>query len=84
MTARMVHCRGKERLGRKPPLAGRPDRHQPQIQLRTGKPLSWIYFTATLDAAIWGAELAAGSGRERITSWSRPAFFPGNPDLIDK
>lgn len=21
-------------------------------------PLSWIYFTATLDAAIWGAELA--------------------------
>src|ERR1700744_6505550 len=29
-------------------------------------PLSWVYFTATLDAAIWGAELAAGSAAERI------------------
>jgi rifampin ADP-ribosylating transferase len=27
---------------------------------------SWIYLTATLDAAIWGGELAAGEGRERI------------------
>jgi rifampin ADP-ribosylating transferase len=31
-----------------------------------GKPLSWVYFAATLDAAIWGAELSAGSGRGRI------------------
>ena len=28
--------------------------------------LSWIYFSATLDAAIWGCELAKGEGRERI------------------
>jgi hypothetical protein len=34
--------------------------------------LSWIYFSATLDAAIWGCELAKGEGRERITSSSRP------------
>jgi len=27
---------------------------------------NWVYFTATLDAAIWGAELAAGEGRQRI------------------
>jgi rifampin ADP-ribosylating transferase len=26
----------------------------------------YIYLTATLDAAIWGAELALGEGRERI------------------
>ena len=26
------------------------------------KSLSWVYFAATLDAAIWGAELARGSG----------------------
>jgi hypothetical protein len=25
------------------------------------KPLSWVYFAATLDAAIWGAELAVGA-----------------------
>ncbi len=28
--------------------------------------LSWIYFSGTLDAAIWGCELARGEGRERI------------------
>ena len=28
--------------------------------------LSWIYFSGTLDAAIWGCELARGDGRERI------------------
>lgn len=33
---------------------------------RTAKPLSWVYFTATLDAAIWGAELAAGETPGRI------------------
>ncbi|HSI89593.1 MAG TPA: NAD(+)--rifampin ADP-ribosyltransferase, partial [Adhaeribacter sp.] len=26
----------------------------------------YIYLTATLDAAIWGAELALGNGKERI------------------
>jgi hypothetical protein len=25
---------------------------------RAGKPLSWVYFSGTLVAAIWGAELA--------------------------
>lgn len=41
--------------------------------LRTGyqssfvdRALSWIHFTLTLDAAIWGAELAAGTGELRI------------------
>jgi Rifampin ADP-ribosyl transferase len=55
-----------------------------------GKPLSWVYLTGTLDAAIWGAELAAGEGRERIyiVEPTGPIFddpnltdqkFPGNP-----
>ena len=26
----------------------------------------WVYLTGTFDAAIWGAELAQGDGRERI------------------
>nr|WP_315858207.1 NAD(+)--rifampin ADP-ribosyltransferase [Rhizobium leguminosarum] len=30
------------------------------------EPLSWIYFTETLDAAMWGAQLAAGEDRQRI------------------
>lgn len=29
-------------------------------------PLSWVYFATTLDAAIWGAELAAGTTPGRI------------------
>ena len=56
------------------------------------EPLSWVYFSATLDAAIWGAELAAGNGRERIyvVEASGPIMddpnltdrkFPGNPTL---
>src|SRR3546814_5610175 len=32
----------------------------------TEKPLSWIYFSAALESAIWGCELAAGEGRERL------------------
>jgi len=31
-----------------------------------GRTMTYIYFTATLDAAVWGAELAAGEARERI------------------
>ena len=31
-----------------------------------GRLMHFIYFTATLDAATWGAELAAGDGRGRI------------------
>ncbi len=30
------------------------------------KKAKYIYLTATLDAVIWGAELALGDGRERI------------------
>jgi rifampin ADP-ribosylating transferase len=49
-----------------------------------GKPLSWIYFTATLDAAIWGAELAAGSGRGRIYIVEPTGPFVDDPNLTDK
>jgi hypothetical protein len=47
-------------------------------------PLSWVYFTATLDAAIWGAELAAGSGRERIYVVEPTGAFVDDPNLTDK
>jgi rifampin ADP-ribosylating transferase len=50
----------------------------------TGKPLSWVYCTATLDAAIWGAELAAGSGRERIYTVEPTGPIVDDPNLTDK
>ena len=45
--------------------------------------LSWIYFTGTLDAAIWGAELAQGDGRERIYIVEPTGAFVDDPNLTD-
>jgi rifampin ADP-ribosylating transferase len=47
-------------------------------------PLSWVYFTGTLDAAIWGAELAAGSGGERIYVVEPTGPIVDDPNLTDK
>ena len=49
-----------------------------------GKPLSWVYCTGTLDAAIWGAELAAGDGRERIYVVEPTGTLVDDPNLTDK
>ena len=48
------------------------------------KPLSWVYFTATLDAAIWGAELAAGDAPERIYIVEPTGPIEDDPNLTDK
>ena len=40
--------------------------------------------TATLDAAIWGAELAFGNGRERIYLVEPIGKIENDPDLTDK
>lgn len=46
--------------------------------------LSWIYFSATLDAAIWSAELARGEGRERIYIVEPTGEYFDDPNLTDK
>ena len=46
--------------------------------------LSWIYFSGTLDAAIWGCELAKGDGRERIYVVEPTGPFEDDPNLTDK
>jgi rifampin ADP-ribosylating transferase len=48
------------------------------------KPLSWVYFAGTLDAAIWGAELAAGNGQERIYVVEPTGPIEDDPNLTDK
>jgi len=40
--------------------------------------------TATLDAAIWGAELALGEGRERIYIVEPTGPIEDDPNLTDK
>jgi hypothetical protein len=49
-----------------------------------GKPLSWVYCTGTLEAAIWGAELAAGDGQERIYLVEPTGPVVDDPNLTDK
>ncbi len=46
--------------------------------------LSWVYFSATLDAAIWGAELARGEGPGRIYVVEPAGPFEDDPNLTDK
>jgi len=55
-----------------------------QSNFGTGKPLSWVYCSGTLDAAIWGAELASGSGRERIYLVAPTGPITDDPNLTDK
>jgi Rifampin ADP-ribosyl transferase len=43
-----------------------------------------IYLTATLDAAIWGAELATGAGPGRIYVVEPTGPVENDPDLTDK
>ena len=47
-------------------------------------PLSWVYFSGTLDAAIWGAELAAGGERQRIYVVEPTGAVEDDPNLTDK
>lgn len=48
------------------------------------KAARYVYLTATLDAAIWGAELASGEGRGRIYIVEPTGPFEDDPNLTDK
>ena len=49
-----------------------------------GRMMNYIYFTATLDAATWGAELAQGEGRGRIYIVEPTGEFEDDPNVTDK
>lgn len=48
------------------------------------KNAKYIFLTATLDAAIWGAELAFGEGQGRIYLVEPTGEIEDDPDLTDK
>jgi len=48
------------------------------------KQAKYIYLTATLDAAIWGTELAVGEGPERIYIVEPTGPIEDDPNLTDK
>ncbi|HEY2880029.1 NAD(+)--rifampin ADP-ribosyltransferase [Nocardioides sp.] len=49
-----------------------------------GRVMNHVYFTATLDAAVWGAELAAGQGRARVYIVEPTGEFEDDPNVTDK
>ena len=49
-----------------------------------GRVMSYVYFTATLDAAVWGAELASGAGRARVYVVEPTGGFEDDPNVTDK
>ena len=49
-----------------------------------GRIMNYIYFTATLDAATWGAELASGEGLGRIYVVEPMGEFEDDPNVTDK
>lgn len=48
------------------------------------KNAKYIFLTATLDAAVWGAELAVGQGRDRIYLVEPTGPIEDDPDLTDR
>ncbi len=50
----------------------------------TRRKAKWVYLTATVDAAVWGAELAVGEGRGRIYSVEPTGPYENDPNLTDK
>ncbi|MGC0364240.1 rifampin ADP-ribosylating transferase [Rhodococcus sp. 27YEA15] len=49
-----------------------------------GRITNYVYVTATLDAAAWGAELAVGDGRERIYIVEPTGEVEDDPNVTDK
>lgn len=44
----------------------------------------YIFLSATLDAAVWGAELSTGEGKERIYLVEPTGAIEDDPDLTDR
>jgi len=49
-----------------------------------GRTTHYVYLTATLDAATWGAELAAGEGRGHIYIVEPTGVLEDDPNVTDK
>lgn len=55
-----------------------------ESNFENGRTMNYVYFTATLDAAVWGAELASGEGRGRVYLVEPTGPFEDDPNLTDK
>jgi rifampin ADP-ribosylating transferase len=55
-----------------------------QSNFEAGRTANHVYVTGTLDAATWGAELAAGEGRGRIYLVEPTGILEDDPNVTDK
>jgi rifampin ADP-ribosylating transferase len=55
-----------------------------ESNFESGRLMNYVYFTATLDAAVWGAELASGEGRGRIYVVEPMGEFEDDPNVTNK
>jgi rifampin ADP-ribosylating transferase len=55
-----------------------------ESNFESGRLMNYVYFTETLDAATWGAELAAGGGRGHIYIVEPTGEFEDDPNVTDK
>src|ERR1700759_3696493 len=55
-----------------------------ESNFESGRVMNYVYFTATLDAAVWGAELAEGENRGRVYFVEPTGDFEDDPNLTDK
>jgi len=55
-----------------------------RMNLGGGRIANYVYVSATLDAAAWGAELAVGEGRNRIYIVEPLGAVEDDPNVTDK
>ena len=55
-----------------------------ESNFEAGRVMNYVYFTATLDAAVWAAELAGGEDRGRIYIVEPTGDFEDDPNVTDK
>jgi rifampin ADP-ribosylating transferase len=55
-----------------------------ESNFEAGRMMNYVYFTATLDAATWGAELAAGEGPGRIYLVEPTGELEDDPNVTNK
>jgi len=55
-----------------------------ESNFEAGRVMNYVYFSATLDAAVWGAELASGDGRGRIYIVEPTGEFEDDPNVTNK
>jgi rifampin ADP-ribosylating transferase len=55
-----------------------------ESNFEAGRVMNYVYFTETLDAATWGAELSVGAGRGRIYLVEPMGAFEDDLNVTDK